>query len=42
MREIKRCLKKIDIFEYPISMNFNQKSDTFKTIYGGSCTIILL
>ena len=42
MRFIKKGLKKIDVFGYPISLNYKRQGDTFQTIYGGGCTIITI
>lgn len=42
MKQIKQSIKNLDVFGYPISLNFNKKATTFQTIYGGFSTILIL
>ena len=42
MKQIKKSIISLDVFGYPITLNFNKKSTTFQTIYGGFSTILIL
>ena len=42
IKQIKQSLISLDVFGYPITLNFNKKSTTFQTIYGGFSTILII
>jgi hypothetical protein len=42
IKQIKQSIISLDVFGYPITLNFNKKSLTFHTIYGGFSTILIL
>ena len=41
MDKLRKIIKKIDIFGYPVNLNFNKKSNFHNTILGGIFSILL-
>ena len=42
MKKIKHSIRNLDVFGSPITLNFNKKTGTYQTIYGGISTIFIL
>ncbi len=42
MKLTKKIILGIDLFGHPVNLNFDQKGETHRTLFGGAATIIMI